>query len=123
MAIDDRYVPIGRPPQTDATLASLPLLENYAEVLNVAEKNVQNGEGAYYVKKAASREVSYCYILNSIYRELLKWQNKQPDNQDIVVLRQAMVSMFKYAVRQEFPHIGDNYEIFKVLAAYDDATI
>ena len=111
MAIDDRYVPIGRPPQTGETLASLPLLENYAEVLNVAEKNVQNGEGAYYVKKASSREVSYCYIMNSIYRELLKWQNKQPDNQDIVVLRQAMVSMFKYAVKQEFPHIGDNYEI------------
>lgn len=111
MAIDDRYVFVEKPPQTGETLANLPLLKKYAEILNAAESNAQKGEGTYYMAEPFSREVSYSYIFNSIYRELLKWQNKQPENYDIPAMRQAMVELFKYVVEQEFPHIGNNYEI------------
>ncbi|MBR1825556.1 MAG: hypothetical protein IJ770_03110 [Alphaproteobacteria bacterium] len=111
MAIDDRYVFVEKPPQIGEALANTPMLQKYAEVLSAAENNMQNGDGAYYSEEPVAREVSYCYILNSVYRELLKWQNKQPDNQEIVQLRQDVAAEFPNFLRQEFPHIGENYVV------------
>lgn len=111
MAIEGRYETITRPPQTGETLASLPLLQKYAEVLQTAEENLQNNKGAFYAELSEAREVSYCYALNSVYRELLKWQNKQPDNTEISQLRKDTADLFKQILPQEFPHIGNNYEI------------
>ena len=58
MAIDGRYEAITRPPQVGETLASTALLQNYAEVLETAQKNMQNGDGAYYVMQPTVREVA-----------------------------------------------------------------
>ncbi len=104
MAISSRYEPIDNLPQAGIQLASLPMMRNFSEVLDTALRSSSSSIGATYNESdKRGREISYVYALNSLYRELLRWQNQYPENEQISGLRQEIREMFPYFMDKEFP--------------------
>lgn len=114
MAINDRYLGVDEPPETGVSVAVMPVIDNFAEILNKAAENNNNSEhGAYYNEAdKPPREISYVFALNSVYRELLKWQHRLPDNEEIPQMRQEIREIFPYFMQNEFPPQEDERELF-----------
>lgn len=109
MSMNDRYVFVDEPPETGVNIASATVIENYKDILDKVQDNNQNSEhGAYYNEAdKPPREVSYVFALNSIYRELLKWQKRLPDHEEIPQMRQEIREIFPYFMKNEFPQPED----------------
>lgn len=105
MSINDRYVFVDEPPETGVNVASATVIENYKDILDKIADNNQNSENGAYYNEADKppREVSYVFALNSIYRELLKWQNRLPDHDEVKQMRQEIRDIFPYFMKNEFP--------------------
>ncbi len=119
MAVDTRYQTIDDLPEAGINLACAPALANYSGVLNEAQKNqgTRNGGASYNESDIPTREISYVYALNSIYRDLNQWQNERnnlEDNVEVAGLRQEIRDIFPYFMNSEFPQPADaapNYVI------------
>lgn len=117
MSINDRYVFVDEPPETGVNVAVSTVIENYQAILDKTLDNSQNSEhGAYYNEAdKPPREVSYAFALNSVYRELLRWQPRLPNHEEIEQMRQEIREIFPYFMKKEFPQPEDaplpNFEI------------
>ncbi len=108
MAIDTRYQTLDELPEAGVSLACTPALQNYSDALNEAWKNhvTNNGGAVYNESDKPTREISYVYALNFIYRDLNQWQNERnnvEDNAETADLRQEIRDIFPYFMNNEFP--------------------
>ena len=117
MAIDTRYQTLDELPEAGINLACTPSMYNYLDVLNEAWNNHTslNGGNSYNESDRPTREISYVYALNSIYRDLNQWQKQYPEDESIPEMRQSIRDMFPYFMNNEFPQPEDaenpNFEI------------
>ncbi len=117
MAIKNRYRIIDDLPEAGVQLACTPALYNHLNVLNEAWQNnaTLNGGASYNESDKPTREISYVYALNSVYRDLLQWQKQYPEEEIIPQMRQDICDMFPYFMQNEFPQPEDaetpNFEI------------